>query len=171
MQHSCPRPWNSVLESFMVSILKNDLIVRIQGEEISRDTVEELVFNKTYVKAKKLPYLGSHALCCGFSISRNSFPSLLFSIKHIADTFKFFTFIENNANIDQEDGEGVLPDVGASDDNGDDVLHPNGHNSGGGGGYTPGENVSEIKDLHIRVSHHNTFMCCISFIIVFTNQN
>lgn len=276
---------NSVLESFMVSILKNDLIVRIQGEEISRDTVEELVFNKTYVKAKKLPYLISQinilkktddvqifdidtdygpaqllVLVCeddnkanathkcvmvrypymkifdlnlpkNLNVSamcliennklgkelreienpqhnawepkrlepskRKTMEDIIENIKtqindivlscfkssmhdvidpygagefladingakgknnseHSANTsidetvklseLKPVTFIENNANIDQEDGEGVLPDVGASDDNGDDVLHPNGHNSGGGGGYTPGENVSGSKD-------------------------
>lgn len=55
--------------------------------------------------------------------------------------FKPSVNIEKNAYIEKEDGAGVSPDIGESKDEGEDVLHPYGHNSGSGGGYGAGEEV------------------------------
>ena len=275
---------NSVLESFVVSILQNDLIVRIQDTEITSDTVESIISNPLFVKTKKHPYLKSQydifkkgdnvqvfdieteygpaqlyvlvseenreyathkcvmvrypymkifdmglpknlnvsAMCIigdnklGKELreienpqhnawepkrlaqpKRKTMENIIESIKEqinekVLGCFKFsqqeiidpygagefladmaslngknedghntnnnieelveiseirsVAVIETNANIEQDDGEGVQPDVGISDESGDDVLHPEGHNSGGGGGYTSGETVGGSKD-------------------------
>ena len=59
--------------------------------------------------------------------------------------FKPAVNIERNANAKRNDGAGVQPDIGESEDDGDDVLHPTGHNSGSGGGYSAGEEIGGSK--------------------------
>lgn len=53
--------------------------------------------------------------------------------------------VERNAHIQSDDGAGVQPDIGESDVNGEDVLHPTGHNSGNGGGYGSGDETGGSK--------------------------
>ena len=53
--------------------------------------------------------------------------------------FKPAIVVEKNAHIEQEDGAGVQPEIGESEDGGDDTLHPTGHNASSGGGYGSGE--------------------------------
>lgn len=276
---------NSVIESFMISILKNDLIIKIQGREISKDTIERIINDKVLVNAKKYPYLISQlrmfksmgnvqlfdidteygsaqlyvlvlenedksnathkcamvrwpymkindislsknlavsAMCiiennqlgkalrdienpqhnawepkrlaqpkrktmeniidnmkeqitecvlsCFKSLSQsvidpygagaflpdvasfngenNSAHKMENSIEESVEVseIKPVTALEKNANIEQDDGEGVQPDIGVSDLDGDEVLHPDDHNSGGGGGYTPGDTTGGGKD-------------------------
>ena len=276
---------NSVLESFMVSILHGDLIVRIQGIEISRETVEEIISNSLYVKSKKYPYLISQyfilnktdgvqvfdietefgaaqlyvlvlgeadkgyathkcvmvrypymkifdiglpknlnvsAMCIinnnklgkelreienpqhnawepkrlaqpkrkmledmiesiKLQINNAVLSCFKLSLQEIIDPYgagefladissekgkhnnkqkndnvieetveiseiKPVVIIEKNADIEQEDGEGVQPDIGITNDDNDDTVHPNDHNVGKSGGYTPGTTVGGSKD-------------------------
>jgi hypothetical protein len=55
--------------------------------------------------------------------------------------------IERNANIDSEDGQGLEPDIGASDDSTDGpVEHPEGSNNGHNGEAHPGDVTSGEKE-------------------------
>jgi hypothetical protein len=60
--------------------------------------------------------------------------------------FKDATVIEKNANKQDETGEGVQPDFGTSEEEGDDSLHPTGNNNGSLGEYLPGDEASGTKE-------------------------
>jgi len=60
--------------------------------------------------------------------------------------FKETRPLERNASTTKDDGEGVQPDIGSSSENGDDSLHPIGHNNSTEGGYGVGDESSGIQD-------------------------
>lgn len=53
--------------------------------------------------------------------------------------------IEKNTYIEQDDGAGVRPEIGQAEKEGDDTLHPGGHNKSSGGGYGEGDEISGSK--------------------------
>lgn len=275
---------NSVLESFMVSIFKNNLIIKISNIEIKKDTLLDVINNQTFVNYKKKPYLLSqykilsndmdnvktfdidtpygkadlyvmvlseddkwiathkcsiirypymkifdYPLAKNFNVSalliigedqlgkklrnienpqhnswepkrlpkpeRDEMAIIISDIKSQIDKYVLECFktddintidpygageflpdvsdiegtnnaikqnnsfeeievspfkevkqIERNAYIEQDDGEGVRPDVGSSIEEGEDTLHPEGHNDTSGGGYDEGDETSGVKD-------------------------